>query len=255
MSVEFAVSPRAGVTAAGLGAFHRFEERESLAHAVSAKLVDVIGEAFRRKGRAALALAGGRTPLDSYRRLAGWPLRWDWVDVTLTGEGWVSRRSLERNANLVRHRLLTDEAASANFVPLVGAWEHDPGHNALVHTVWRADKAVQALGRLDCVLLGMGPDGHVASIFPNSPASGLLLDPENPSSCLLSPAHPGGPRQPRISLTLGAILRARKIMLVIRGEQKLGIVKHALEASGPDGPPIATLLHQDRNPVEILWSP
>lgn len=255
MGVEIPVLSQASAKAAGLDAFVCFEDRQSLVNAVSAKVVDLIGEAFRRKGRAALALAGGRTPMDIYRRLAAWPLRWDWVDVTQTGEGWVSRSSLERNANLLRYRLFTDQAASANFVPLVGAWEDDPGHNALVHTVWRADKAVRALGRLDCVLLGMGPDGHVASIFPNSPAGDLLLDPENPSSCLLSPAHPGGPRQPRISLTLGAILRARKVMLVICGEPKLATVRRALEASGSAGPPIATLLHQDRNPVEVLWSP
>lgn len=255
MSVHPTVLSPAGSPIAGLAAFECFDDRQSMVHAVSAKLVDLIGEAFRRKGRAALALAGGRTPLDIYRRLAAWPLRWDWVDVTQTGEGWVSRTSLERNANLLRHRLFTDEAASANFVPFVGAWDDDPGHNALVHSVWRADKAVSALGPLDCVLLGMGPDGHVASIFPNSPANRLLLDPDNQSSCLLSPAHPGGPRQPRISLTFGAILRARRVMLVIRGQEKLGIVRRALEAPEPGGPPIATLLHQDHNPIEILWSP
>jgi 6-phosphogluconolactonase len=255
MGVEVSSPPERSPRAAGLGAFERFESRQSLAHAVSSRVVDLVGEAFRRKGRAALALAGGRTPLDIYRRLAAWPLRWDWVDITQTGEGWVSRSSLERNANLLRHRLFTDRAAQANFVPFVGAWEDDPGHNALVHSVWRADQAVRALGPLDGVLLGMGPDGHVASIFPNSPANPLLLDPENPSSCLLSPAHPGGPRQPRISLTLGAILRARKVMLVIRGEAKLRMVQSALAAFEPGAPPVAALLHQDRVAVDVLWSP
>lgn len=255
MSVEQSLVSVTGARIAGLGAFAGFDDRDSMAHAVSARLVDVIRDAFRRKGRAALALAGGRTPLDIYRRLAGWPLRWDWVDVTQTGEGWVSRTSLERNANLLRHRLFTDQAARANFVPFVGAWEDDPGHDALVHSVWRADKAVRALGPLDCVLLGMGADGHVASIFPKSPASRLLLEPQNQSSCSLSPAYPGGPRQPRITLTLGAILRARRVMLVIRGQQKLEIVKRALDAAGPGVPPIATLLHQDHNPIEILWAP
>jgi 6-phosphogluconolactonase len=255
MSLAPPASSLARSKIAGLSAFQCLEDPQSMAHAVSAKVVDLIGEAFRRKGRAALALAGGRTPLDIYRRLAGWPLRWDWVDVTQTGDGWVSRLSLERNANLLRHRLFTDEAAKANFVPLVGAWEDDPGHNALVHSVWRADKAVRALGPLDCVLLGMGRDGHIASIFPNSPARRLLLDPDNESSCLLSPAHPGGPSQPRISLTLGAILRARRVMLVIRGQEKLETLRRALEAPAPAAPPISALLHQDLNPIEVIWSP
>lgn len=248
------ISP-VGPIPSGLGAFECFDDRQALERAVSTKLVDLIGEAFRRKGRAALALAGGRTPLNIYRRLADWPLRWDWVDVTQTGEGWVNRTSLQRTSNVIRHRLLTGEAAKANFVPFVGAWEDDPGHKALIHSVWDADKAVAALGPLDCVLLGMGADGHVASIFPNSPAGHLLLDPHNPSSCLLSPVYPGGPQRPRISLTFGAILRARKILLVIRGMEKLGVVSQALGMAGAAGSPIGTLLHQDQKQVDILWSP
>jgi 6-phosphogluconolactonase len=101
----------------------------------------------------------------------------------------------------------------------------------------------------------MGRDGHIASIFANSPASRQLLDPHNHSSCLLAPAHPGGPRQPRISLTLGAILRARRVMLVIRGHEKLGIVNRALDGPEPVNAPIATLLRQEHNPIEVLWSP
>lgn len=244
----------ASSTPPGLGLFEQYQDRQSLTHAVSSRMVDLVGEAFRRKGRASLALAGGRTPLEIYQRLAAWPLRWDWVDVTLTGEGWVNRTSLERCANMVRHRLLTDNAAQANFIPFVPAWEDDPGHAALVHSVWNADRAVRALGQFDCVLLGMGLDGHIASIFPNNPANHLLLDPENPNSCQLSPAHPGGPRQPRISLTLGEILRSRKVMLVIRGKRKFELLRRALATPDPGGVPVAALLHQDRNPVEVFWS-
>src|ERR1700756_2380395 len=130
MSVEIPL-PRPA-PAAATASFEGFDDPQGLVNAASAKLVDLIGEAFRRKGRAALALAGGRTPQDIYRRLAAWPLRWDWVDITQTGDGWVSRTSLERTANLLRHRLLTDRAAGANFVPFIAPWEDDPGHNALV---------------------------------------------------------------------------------------------------------------------------
>lgn len=233
------------------GRIERFESAEALAAAASHRIVEHIGEAFRRKHRAAVALAGGRTPFVIYDHLSRWPLRWEWVDIVPTSERWVSRTSLERNGTLIRAKLLKHEAARANYIPLIEPWDENPGHQALVWATARADDTLKALGRLDFALLGMGLDGHVASIFPNNPASPALLDLDGERRCLLTPPRPGGPLQPRISLSLATIAGARRAMVVIRGERKLQALRTALDHASP----IAALLSQQRTPVEILWSP
>jgi 6-phosphogluconolactonase len=236
------------------GRLEAFETVEALALSASARIVNHIGGAFRRKQRAALALAGGRTPFAIYDQLCKWPLRWDWVDIIPTSERWVSRYSLERNGTLIRAKLLKERAADANYIPLIEPWEEDPGHKALMWATARADETVKALGRLDLVLLGMGVDGHVASIFQSNPASEALLDLDGDRSCLLTPPRPEGPLQPRISLSLATICNARHVMVVIRGDRKLLALRDALEDPG-QGSPIAAVLNQRSAPVEILWSP
>lgn len=237
-----------------LARIERFDTVQDLAAQASWRIADHMSEAIRRRRRAVLALAGGRTPFAIYEELSKWPLRWALVDIVPTSERWVSRYSLERNGALIRAKLLKNEAAAANYIPLIEAWDANPGHEALIHATRKADEAVAALGPLDVALLGMGMDGHVASIFPNNPASKPLLDLDGDRSCLLTPPQPDGPRQPRISLSLAKIASARQVMVVIRGEQKLGALRRAL--ADPDATsPIAALLGQQRAPVEVLWSP
>lgn len=240
--------------AAGLGRFRALSDAEELATAASAVIADGIATAIRQRKRASLGLAGGRTPLETYRRLARRPLRWDLVDITQTGERWVSRLSIERNANLLRSRLLIDEAARARFIPLVEPWEVDPGHLGLFHAVSHANRAVERVSPFDVLLLGMGADGHIASIFTGTPGRAELLDPTNPQHCMLAPAFPGGPSQARITLTLAAILKSRAVMLVARGAAKLERLRKALGAGG-DGSPLGALLHQAERKVDVFWSP
>jgi 6-phosphogluconolactonase len=232
----------------------RFDSIEAMATAASCRVVDHIRAGFRRRGRASLALAGGRTPLRIYEELSRWPLRWEWVDIVPTSERWVSRLSLERNGAVIRAKLLKNEAAAANYHPLIEPWETDPGHNALMWATAKAEETVSRLGRLDLALLGMGADGHVASLFAANPAARALLDPDGPRSCLLTPPAPPGPRQPRITLTFAKIAAARHVVVVIRGEQKLEALRRAWSGAGPPSA-IGALLQQHRTPVEVLWAP
>lgn len=234
------------------GRFRAYEDAEALALDASCQVVDHIREAFRRRRRAALALAGGRTPFRIYEHLSRWPLRWEWVDIVPTSERWVSRLSLERNATLLRHKLLRHEATAANYLPLVDPWEDDPGHAELVRATARANATVAKLRGLDVVLLGMGLDGHVASLFPNNPANRVTLDPNAEQSCILTPPNKSGPLQPRISLSLAEIAKARRVLVVIRGERKREALAEALRSQGA---PIAALLRHHPQTVDVLWSP
>ncbi|HYG27795.1 MAG TPA: 6-phosphogluconolactonase [Caulobacteraceae bacterium] len=209
--------------------------REAAREAADA-IAAAVRDAVAQRGRATFVASGGRTPEPVYDILSRAVLPWDKVTVTLTDERWVDPHSAESNERMVRDRLLTENAAAAAFAPLKSA--HATPHAAL-------DNAVARLGGLflaDVVLLGMGEDGHVASLFPGGPvlAEGLVaaIDAREPA-----------PPQPRLSLTMQALQPRRLTVLLISGKAK----RHVLE-EGEDLP-VHLLLEHAKAPVRVLWSP
>ena len=104
----------------------------------------------------------------------------------------------------------------------------------------------------DAVLLGMGEDGHVASLFPASPILEEGLDPDGARLCLSAPAGEPAPPQARSSLTLAALRRARLIVVLPTGAAKRRTLEEALDGAAF---PVLSVLAQDRVPVRVLWSP
>ena len=190
------------------------------AHAVSAQL----SEALRTHGRAGLVATGGRSPGPIYDRLADMPLAWNRVIVTLSDERCVPPDDPASNARLVRERLLQRNARRAHFLPL---WPEPEA------------AALAAVQPCDVVMLGMGEDGHVASLFPGGPeeAHGLAV------------GIPAGAPQPRISLTLHALEPRRLTVLLISGEAKRRVLEEG------SGLPVHALLARTAAPVRVLWSP
>jgi 6-phosphogluconolactonase len=223
----------------------RFEAWPDLAAAAAERLADSLLIGLGERGAASLALAGGSTPADIYRRLSSWPLAWRQVTATLTDERWVSPDSPDSNARLIRETLLSGAAAEAGFIPLM-----DPTAQGPEEVARRAEAALaEAPWPLDAVLLGMGSDGHFASLFPGNPAlqAGLALG--GGSMVIAVPAGRPAPPQPRLSLTLDALRGARTVLLVIRGAEKLAVLSRA-EA---EGLPVAALLRHTS--VRTLWAP
>ncbi len=176
--------------------------------------------------------------------------RWNWrrLTVTLTDERWVDRASPLSNEKLVRDRLLVGPAQTADLIPLMGEGAE------LDADVATADAAVRTLGAFDATLLGMGPDGHIASLFPDAPGLAGALDPDGPAWCVAVPTSPDPPFTPRISLTLRALLASAITVLLVTGAEKRALIERVLVE--PDfSPPVAAILRQDRRPVRILWAP
>ena len=226
--------------------FETFADGAALAEAAARVIAGSLAEAVGVRGRAAMVATGGGTPKGAYDRLARLPLEWDKVAITLSDERWVPPSDPESNEGMVRRRLLTGPAAAAGFTPL---WSDAPTPEAAAGA---AEPAVQALAPFDVVLLGMGDDGHIASLFPGSAALGQGLDPQSPRLCLGVPAGSPAPDTPRISLTLRALLSSRSIVLLISGEAKRRTVEAALDGADL---PVRRLLSQSRTPVAILWAP
>ena len=225
-----------------------FSSTADWSEACAERLTSALGEGLSANGKALFAGAGGSTPSPIYRRLAEADLDWSKVAVTLVDERHVPESSPDSNARLMRETLLTGRAAAARFIPL---------HYAAV-TVDRAAalaaRALQAEGPLDAVLLGMGEDGHICSMFPGSPTLKTLLTTAlEPAVLGVPPGRDGmAPPQERISLNIPYLAGARRVVLALTGAKKRAVFE--AEATGdPAVQPIAALIASGA-PLEVLWT-
>ena len=219
------------------------------ASACAARLTETLAAALGDTGKAVLAGSGGSTPAPIYARMATTDLDWSKVAVTLIDERYVPDIAPESNAALVRQSLLTGPAAAARFVPLF---------HAEVTVDRAAALATQSLARegarLDAVLLGMGEDGHICSMFPDSPTLKTLLTPTlRPAVYGVPPGRDGAaPSLERLSINLPYLMTARRVVLAITGPAKRAVFER--EAAGdPAVRPIAALIAADV-PLDVLWT-
>jgi len=198
----------------------------ALAHAAAADVARSLDAAVRSRGCAALALAGGSTPELLYETLAtdhrGLP--WERVHVAFGDERLLPSGHADRNETLARRTLLDRVPVPGEHIhPVAGVGEPARIAAAYEEELRRALGAPESGLELDLVLLGLGPDGHTASLFPGDPA----LD----ASALVAavPRSPTPPHVPRVTLTLRAIEAAREVIFLVAGESKREILRAVLE--------------------------
>lgn len=216
---------------------------QALAHAVAADLRGAIA----RRGRARIALSGGSTPRAFLAALSAQVLDWAQVTVVPVDERWVLPDDTRSNQRLLRETLLHGAAAQATLLPL---WRPAPTPEAALQPVLTR-VANEALP-LDIAVLGMGEDGHVASLFPDllRPEIGLQRNGRAPVLAVRSAAAP----EPRMTLTLSAIFTAPALYLHIEGAAKRRVLDTA--ASDPNSTlPIRALLTGAPTPPTLYWSP
>jgi 6-phosphogluconolactonase len=227
---------------------HRFPDATALTHALSGEIKVDLEEAIQVRGVASLVVSGGRTPIRLFDELRSEQLDWKHVWISLADERWVDTNNAASNERLVREHLLTQRAADARFVGL---------KNPAATPEAGADWAWRALSRVpqpyDVVVLGMGDDGHTASLFPGSLALARALDPGAPAGCVavnsLTAPHA------RVSLNLAALLDSRRIILHIEGDAKWQIYQKARAPGSATEMPVRAVLHQQEVPVDVYWSP
>ena len=223
---------------------HTHIDAQAQAEALTAQVATALRDALRERGRALLVVSGGRSPVPFFQRLACEELDWAKVQVSLADERWVAPDEPASNEGLVRRHLLQGPAAQAAMLGL-----YQPAAN-LDEAAELADQALAGLPRIDVLVLGMGEDGHTASLFPHSANLDEALDPACPRRVLAMQA-PSEPRQ-RLTQTLPALADARLSLLAIEGTAKLATLNRALHP-GPAGEmPIRALL---RAPLQVHWSP
>lgn len=201
---------------------HAFPDAEALAAALAGDVAARLRAALGARGEAVLALSGGNTPKRFLQQLSRQPLDWDRVVVTLVDERWVPDDHDRSNARLVNQVLLQGPAAAARLVPL---YRPLPMPEQALAEVERDLPAT-----IDVAVLGMGADGHTASFFPKGDQLAQALDPAGRPRVL--PMHAPAAGEPRITLTLSALLAAGHLLLHIEGEDKRAVLDAALAAEG-----------------------
>lgn len=227
---------------------HRFPDSMALAHALSGEIKVDLEEAISARGAASMIVSGGRTPVRLFEQLRAEKVDWSQVWITLADERWVDTTAEASNERLVREHLVVGPAAAARFVGL---------KNPAPTPEAGADWATRALTRVphpyDVVLLGMGEDGHTASLFPGSLALARGLDANAAPGCLAVNALKAP--HARISLNLRALLDARRIVLHIEGHAKWQVYQRARAPGSAAELPVRAVLHQKDVPVDVFWAP
>lgn len=221
---------------------------EELATTLAEKIASSLSKSIGQKGQASLVVSGGSTPRLLFEKLSRQPIDWQQITITLADERWVDTTATESNEFLVKSLLLKQHASAAKFVGLKNeAKSTSLGEEAthlLLNTVPRP---------FDLVILGMGDDGHTASLFPGAERLGEAVDMNNENNCI-GITSPNAPFD-RMSMTLRTLLDSTEIILHITGASKKSTLEKALEDGEPEDMPIRYILKQEKTPVHIYWAP
>jgi len=208
-----------------------YPDKEMMMIDLADTLASDLKNALLAHDRVSFAVPGGTTPGPVFDGLCDVHLDWDRVDVMLTDERWVDETSDRSNTRLLRQRLLTGRAASAQYVPLYnGAATPEDGLPSL------QDGLAKTLP-VDVMLLGMGADMHTASIFPGADQLDRAL---NGGDLLVAMRAPGAP-EPRITLSAQVLKGAIRRHIVIIGEEKRIALEKA-QTLTPQEAPVAAIL-------------
>jgi 6-phosphogluconolactonase len=230
------------------GSFHSFATFDQLSRSLADRVSRDLDAAVGARDRASLVVPGGTTPGAFFDILRDTPVPWSKVTVTLTDERWVAADSEFSNERLVRTRLLM-RAPQPSFVSLKADRLRARDAQAAV------DARILEISRpFDVVLAGMGDDGHTASWIPGATGLAESLDATSPSLVRAIEVPTGSVVGERITLTLRAMLDARAIYILLRGDDKRETYEMALKGRDVLAMPIRALMLQDRVPVEFFWS-
>ncbi|ESQ79574.1 6-phosphogluconolactonase [Asticcacaulis sp. YBE204] len=237
----------------GAGRFtvQAFDTLAQAEQAVLRAIETALSDAIAERGHALWIGAGGGTPKPVYEQLDTLDLAWDKVTLSQVDERFVPLDDASSNTKMMAEAAAPVIAKGMRFLSLI---------QDISHPVICSEKAETMLRNLsedapvfDLNLLGMGGDRHYASIFPGHPINEEVYD--SPALVLaVAPSETGGePKLPRITLTVPALNRSRRIVLYITGQAKLDALAAAIADPDPWTSPIGAFLSQYPGPVDIIW--
>lgn len=200
---------------------HWHPDADQVARELAVQVAQILRAALAERVQATLAVSGGETPKTMFRYLSQQALDWSRVTICLADERWLPNDSPHSNEALVRKHLMINEATDATLLPV---WQD---HLLLTSGVQRyAQQLAQLPAPIDVLILGMGADGHTASLFPGMPGLAQALTADSPY-CVVGRA-PSSDAPERVSIGGRVIVHARHCFLHVVGDDKNAVLSSAL---------------------------
>ena len=203
----------------------QFKSIDQLENSLVRNIVKIITDSIENYGDARILLSGGSTPINLYSTLSQQNINWSKVKIGLVDERFVNNDSEFSNEKLIRTNLLQNYAKDALFFEMVYSTDNEKLNLDLVN-----DKYSSFMKRLDLTILGMGNDGHTASLFPNDLESERIMNTKNIG--IYSTKSPVFPFN-RITCSKEIIGNSNNIFLFFTGKTKFNIFKNSIKTKVP----------------------
>ena len=230
-----------------------FDDRASLFVALARACQAHLAKALAANGVASFMVSGGSTPAPLYEALSLSNLDWSNVTVALVDERWVDKEHSASNEALIGRSLLINKARKASFVGMK------------TQSSTAAEGCSETEARYKVVpkpftvsVLGMGNDGHTASLFPHADGLSEALSVENQAltaAIMAKQSEVTGTNTERLSLTLTGLMQSKHLIVLLTGEAKLAVFRTAMAEGAVEDMPVRALLRQSKVPVELYWAP
>lgn len=212
--------------------------------ALATAVARALSAAVTNKGAATLVVSGGSTPKGLFSQLAALPLEWSKITVLLADERWVPTDHPDSNEKMVRALLLGDKAVSANFISLVADFPNE------TLNLQRVSNTLLGIDEFDVVILGMGGDGHTASLFPCCKEIAEGLSTTDPALM----THPETAPHARVTLSRNRLLQATMGLVHIVGGDKFEVLQRAQSADSLHQAPISAFI-PPRGSFDVWYAP
>lgn len=223
---------------------HAFASRRQASSAVADRIATLVDARLANAGHATFVVSGGSTPGQCFSMLSDKPIDWQNVRVALSDERWVPSDHVDSNQKLVQDRLLINLATAGEVLSIYDA------DQSVAERCGALQAAFPKRG-FACCMVGMGGDGHFASLFPA--ADGLEVGLDLDGMFFYVPVCTAASPHPRVTMTLAALLHSDEIILFFFGDEKFAVYEQAKLATSVL--PVAHLLAQQKTPVHVYWAP
>ena len=223
-----------------------FDDRKLASQAAAERISSAIATSLDDAPETSIIVTGGSSPEHCYELLANTALPWGRVNILLSDDRCVPVDHEASNEGLIRRLLLTRHATNAKLLQIYN--EELPPDEQCSTLSEQLDSLPLPFS---ISLLGMGADGHIASLFPDFAEleKGLDLCGEDRCLAVKTTASPF----PRISLTMATLVQSRETLLLFFGDDKREVYERAKLVGGDY--PVGRLLHQEQTPVHVFWAP
>lgn len=223
------------------------KSRTQLEEELSIAIAFALASDIASRGYASLLVSGGSTPRALFKKLSTININWEKVTILLVDDRYLEQNHKDQNGTLIKAHLLQNRAIKAAFIPMV--FDHVNPHKNLT----RVRQEVAKIKRpFTAVVLGMGTDGHTASLFPDADQLDAGMDLNNTEDIIITNSK-SAPYE-RLSFTRRALLNAKNMFLHIYGEEKKKIFDQAKENETYRPYPIAAFINQNAVELELFWA-